>query len=270
MIIFGKFKFYFIFLPAIVLFISLFVFAGRDAGGDNLKLYAIKYGDSLYHSKHIYYKDDFKKPLPFSWMFYLIKYKGKTILVDTGFGEESLARKYNINYKNPLEILEEFGVKPLEITDVIITHSHFDHIGNADKFENAKIYIQKDELDKFKRTSKNKKLVDFFKNGKNIIAFGDFYTLYGLFKIEKIGGHTIGSSIVSFNRKNKKYVLTGDECYLLDNCDGKPIGTYYDIKKNKNFIENLKRVADKIILTFHDPLIFNRYQKINEFIAKII
>lgn len=240
-----------------------------DSKNKNLELYAIKYGDSLYHSKHIYYKDALNKPLPFAWMFYVIRYGEKIILVDTGFRKESLIVSYDIDHKDPLSLLKKININSSQVTDVIITHSHFDHIGNVDRFINAKIYIQKDELENLKKYSKNQEILDFLENNENLITFDETYTLYNLFKIEKIGGHTIGSSVVSFSYKNKNYILTGDECYLLDNCQGKPIGTYYDIEKNKKFIEKIKEIANKLILTFHDPLIFDKYQKIDDSIIKI-
>ena len=237
---------------------------------NRLEVYAIKYGDSLYHSRHIYYDDLLNKPVPFAWMFYVIKYNKKIILVDTGFREESFIKSFNIDYKNPLTLLKQINIDPLQVTDVIITHTHFDHVGNVDKFTNATIYIQNDELDNFKQQSNNQRLIDFFENNKNIITFDETYNLYNLFKIEKIGGHTIGSSVVFFNYGNKNYILAGDECYFIDNCQGKAIGTYYDIKKNRKFIEQISRIENKIILTFHDPLIFNKYQRVNDSIAKVI
>ncbi|MEE9525351.1 MAG: MBL fold metallo-hydrolase [Candidatus Woesearchaeota archaeon] len=220
---------------------------------NNLELYAVKYGDSSYDSDNIYYEDELEEDLPFAWMFYVIKYNEKIILIDTGFSDQELIEKYDIDYKDPLELLKKLNIEPSQVTDVIITHSHFDHIGNVDKFPDSKIYIQKDELEKFKSR-------EILKD--NIITFDDVYWLYSIIKIEKIGGHTIGSSVVSF----KDNILTGDECYLLDNCKGKPIGTYYDIEKNKEFIEKL-RTSNKKILTFHDPLIF---EEINSSIARII
>ena len=244
----------------------IFIVANKNK---NLELYAIKYGDSLYHSKNIYYEDILNKPLPFAWMFYVIKYDKKIILVDTGFRKESFIESFNIDYRDPVSLLKKLDIEPLQVTDVIITHSHFDHIGNVDRFINAKIYIQKDELENFKKYSKNQEILDFLEDNESLITFDETYTLYDLFKIEKIGGHTIGSSGISFSYKNKNYILTGDECYLLNNCQGKPIGTYYDIEKNKKFIEKIKSLTNKVILTFHDPLIFDKYQKIDDSIIRI-
>jgi len=251
----------------VLLFLIILFISKKES---DLELYAVKYGDSLYHSRYIYYDDVLSKSLPFAWMFYVIKCEQKIILVDTGFRKESFIESYNIDYKNPLVLLERIGVKPFQVTDVIITHTHFDHIGNVDKFPNAKIYIQKDELKDFIQHSKNQEIVGFLENNRNVIAFNESHELYELFKIEKIGGHTIGSSVVSFNHKGKQYILTGDECYLAENCEGKAIGTYYDIEKNKDFIDRISKIINKIILTFHDPALFNEYQKIEDSILKVI
>lgn len=234
-----------------------------------LEVYALKYGDSLYHSRNIYYEDPFNEPIPFAWMFYVIKYKDKIILIDTGFEEEKYIKSFNIDYRNPLDILKRLNIEPEKVTDVIITHSHFDHIGNVDKFTKAKIYIQEEELEHFKKNLKNQEILSFFKSNK-IISFKNDYKLYNFFEIKKIGGHTIGSLVVSFDYNNKKYIITGDECYLIDNCKGNPIGIFYNIKKNKDFIEWINSVENKVILPLHDNKIFDEYPVVGDFIAKII
>ncbi len=68
----------------------------------------------------------------------------KKILVDTGMGykwDEKAKKIYDIDpQKNSIEIsLNEFNLKPEDITDVILTHLHFDHTGGSTKSENGKI-----------------------------------------------------------------------------------------------------------------------------------
>ena len=227
---------------------------------EGLELYAIKYGESGYPSKYIYHGDRTKRLLDFAWMFYLIKYRDKTILVDTGFSDRRMADAYHVDHTNPLTILRQMGVPPEDVTDVIITHSHFDHIGNVDKFPEAHIYIQEDELDGFLRSNKNVSLNGFFhENRERIRTFDTSFVLLDFFHITRIGGHTVGSSVVSFKHNNREYVLVGDECYLLDNyVSQKPIGTYYDIQKNKMFLAGLKKIPGVVVLTFHDPSIVGK------------
>ncbi|MEJ5304920.1 MAG: MBL fold metallo-hydrolase [Ignavibacteria bacterium] len=83
----------------------------------------------------------------------------RKILVDTGLGN-----KFDEKFKNiyaienlPIDVaLIKKGINPEEITDVIITHLHFDHTGGSTKIENdriiptflnAKYYIQKSHFD---------------------------------------------------------------------------------------------------------------------------
>lgn len=68
----------------------------------------------------------------------------KKILIDTGIGngwEQKFEVIYNLNYKDSSleKSLIEKRINPNDITDVILTHLHFDHVGGAVKYENDKI-----------------------------------------------------------------------------------------------------------------------------------
>lgn len=65
----------------------------------------------------------------------LIRHEGKVILIDTGMGDKQDA-KFRSHFhphgeKTLLSSLSELGVKPEDVTDVILTHLHFDHVGGA-------------------------------------------------------------------------------------------------------------------------------------------
>ncbi|HOV15045.1 MAG TPA: MBL fold metallo-hydrolase [Spirochaetota bacterium] len=215
-------------------------------------LYGIKYGESTYSSRYIFFGDKENKQLPFDWLFYLIKTKDKIILIDCGFYSKNLIKLYDIDYKSPITILQENNIKTDEITDVIITHSHFDHIENIVNFSNANIYIQEDEL-KFYMNDKfsNKSVVNFLSSNKKIITFKENYNFSPNIKIIKIGGHTIGSSIVEFTLNKKKFLFVSDEIYVNENYSKKiGVGTYYNHKKNTEFINSLSNDQSEILL-FH-------------------
>jgi glyoxylase-like metal-dependent hydrolase (beta-lactamase superfamily II) len=87
--------------------------------------------------------------LPFSFM--LARRGDKHVLIDTGFMQDEkstgFSRKFGIpNWISPVRMLEEMGIGPQAITDVVITHAHFDHMGSIAEFPNANIIIQKSEL----------------------------------------------------------------------------------------------------------------------------
>ncbi|MFI0842920.1 N-acyl homoserine lactonase family protein [Mesorhizobium sp. IMUNJ 23232] len=85
--------------------------------------------------------------LPFS--FILARQGDRNVLVDTGFMQDdhSFSQKFGIPYWiSPLRMLGELGIEPGGITDIFVTHAHFDHMGSIGEFPNAQIYIQKSEL----------------------------------------------------------------------------------------------------------------------------
>ena len=108
----------------------------------------------------------------------LIQGDGKNILVDTGMGDKYDDKLRSIyKYDNPngtlVSSLENAGLKPEDITDVIQTHCHFDHCGGAvtklnddnlvPTFPNAKYYFQKDHL-VWARNPTEKDRASFMKN----------------------------------------------------------------------------------------------------------
>jgi len=87
--------------------------------------------------------------LPFS--FILAQRAGRNLLIDTGFMQDDacsgFSRKFGIpTWISPLRLLAEMGLKADDITDIVVTHAHFDHMGSIAEFPDAHIYIQKSEL----------------------------------------------------------------------------------------------------------------------------
>ena len=87
--------------------------------------------------------------LPFS--FILAQSGGRNVLVDTGFMQDEhssgFSRKFGIpTWISPIRMLSEMDLEPDAITDIFITHAHFDHMGSIGEFSKAQIYIQKSEL----------------------------------------------------------------------------------------------------------------------------
>jgi glyoxylase-like metal-dependent hydrolase (beta-lactamase superfamily II) len=87
--------------------------------------------------------------LPFSFM--LARHGERNVLIDTGFMQDDkssgFSRKFGIpNWISPVRMLGEIGVAPEAVTDIVITHAHFDHMGSIAEFPKAQIIIQKSEL----------------------------------------------------------------------------------------------------------------------------
>ena len=87
--------------------------------------------------------------VPFS--FVLARQGEYVVLVDTGFMNEGsgagMSAKFGIpEWISPLRMLAELGVAPDDVTHILLSHAHFDHMGSIGEFRRAKLFIQKREL----------------------------------------------------------------------------------------------------------------------------
>lgn len=100
---------------------------------------------------------DENNKIPMKGRALLIKGKNRNILIDTGCGtkfDDKTAKIYGMDGVQPdiATQLEKAGVRDSDITDVVLTHLHFDHAGGATKycdgkviptFRNATYYVHK-------------------------------------------------------------------------------------------------------------------------------
>ena len=68
------------------------------------------------------------------------------MVIDTGFNAAAAARREREFLRPPVEGLKLLGVDAAEVRDVIITHLHYDHVGNFDLFPKATFHLQDREM----------------------------------------------------------------------------------------------------------------------------
>jgi glyoxylase-like metal-dependent hydrolase (beta-lactamase superfamily II) len=89
----------------------------------------------------------------------LLRHGERTVLVETGFGGKWSDKErgfYDLQRRTVVDALGEAQVDAADVTDVIVTHLHFDHAGGlthldgdapVSSFPNARIHVQKTEWD---------------------------------------------------------------------------------------------------------------------------
>ncbi|MGN0507626.1 MAG: MBL fold metallo-hydrolase [Ruminococcus sp.] len=192
-----------------------------------IKIIPIEYGKSVLSEDKIFEGGRSDKFRPIVFKVYLIQSCNRLIMVDAGC--ETMPGFVMKDFIGTIKALERFGIRASQITDVIITHAHHDHIECVKYFTQATVYIQEEEYE--------------IGNGyltacKNVCRFKETVVVCDGVEVIKIGGHTKGSCIVRIKSYDKDKIIVGDECYLRESIYKKiPIGTSYCPKKSRDFIE---------------------------------
>lgn len=206
-----------------------------------IEIIPIEYGKSVLPESWIFQNGAENKLRPIVFRVYLIKTENRLILADAGC--ETMPGFVMTDFIGTVKALENIGVKAEEITDLIITHAHHDHIECAKYFKNAVIYIQKDEYESGK---------GYLAENLNIRTFEEEMLICDGIKAVKIGGHSKGSSIVEIAGTDRTSIIAGDECYMRD-CLTKqiPTGISYNSEKSRDFIQKYG-VGEYTVFLCHD------------------
>ena len=166
---------------------------------------------------------------------FLIKTEDRKILVDAGC--ENMPGWKMYDFIGPVKALKKINLSPNDITDVIITHAHSDHIECVKYFKNSNIYIQRDEYENGK---------DNFTDDMNVILFDDEYRLCDAVRVVKIASHSVGSCVVEVVSGDDKYVIAGDEFYIRET-----INNLEECMKNKDFVPADEREKKRVEFIRH-------------------
>ena len=191
-----------------------------------MEIIPLRYGRTTLPESMVFQNGDKEKIREIDLIFYLVTVDERKILVDSGC--DTMPGFDLRDFCGPFAALRTHGLSPNDITDVIITHAHHDHIECVEAYKNAVVYIQRDEYEKGKK---------YFGKEQKTVLFDDELEIYKGILCKKIGGHSIGSSIVIIDKDEREYVIVGDECYSKECLSKKiPTGSSKNLKNSIAFI----------------------------------
>ena len=204
--------------------------------------------------------------------------KNKKILIDTGIGyksDEKFAGIFAVDYSE-VDLdrsLQDLGVKYEDITDVILTHLHFDHAGGGTRFDGngnviptfpkAKYYVQKDQLEWAKKPLVKDRASFLQENFMPLEESGQLVVLekgqelFPGIELILVDGHTKAQQLVYIHSQGKNLLFAGD---LIPTPHHLPIPWVmaYDnepIKTIREKTEMMERIVTENWLLYfeHDP-----------------
>jgi glyoxylase-like metal-dependent hydrolase (beta-lactamase superfamily II) len=258
----------------------------------NYEVYAIRFASMAHPSPISDWADKGpeKDSVNIDFMIWLIKGRnGKNILVDAGFLKDiEEAKDFGItNYVQPDSMLSKVALKAGDITDIILSHPHWDHIDGLGLFPNAHIWIQKEDFNYFvgaawQKDGRNggfnkrdiRMLIDLNLAGKLTLVDGDDKEIIPGIKVYTGSRHTFNSQYVLVETGINKIIIASDNIWIYYNLEHlRPAasgGTFDTTAYVKSMLRMKTLVTNaKYIIPGHDSKIFSIFPTITEGVVKI-
>lgn len=242
---------------------------------DSYRIYAVHYG---HHdrpaSANFLLGDPHDEPMPLDYYVWAIVGEKRTFVVDSGFGPAMGVKRNREFVRSPSVGLKAIGIEPAAVEDLIVSHMHFDHIGNHDLFPRARYHLQDKEIAyctgrhmcheatrmPFEADDVAAMVRRLFE-GRVKFHDGSDELAPGL-SVHLVGGHTMGMQIVRVRTSRGWVVLASDASHLYANIEGdRPFPVLYNLGDMLEGYETIRRLASspRHIVPGHDPLVLKRY-----------
>ena len=246
--------------------------------------YAIRYASIPFRVSGLIAGADTSRRLDIAMMVWLLRAPGRNVLVDAGFYREPLVTRWKPNgFMKPSEAVAKFGVRPEEVTDIIVSHVHWDHLDGADLFPNARIWIQREEFDHHLNADGTvrdraidpadaKMLSQIALQGRVRLVDGDAKEIIPGITVYTGGKHTFASQFATVKLASGTAVIASDNMYLYENLEKHlPIAQTLDAASNLRAQERMTTLASdrRLIVPGHDPAVFTRFPSAGNGVARI-
>lgn len=228
---------------------------------------------------------DTSRRIDIAMMVWLLKGSdGRNVLVDAGFHRDDFIRRWRpTDFLVPSEAVARVGVKPTDVTDVIISHVHWDHLDGIDLFPNARVWMQREEFDHHLDSAGTVKdraidagdaklLAAIAREGRLTLVDGDGKEILPGITVFTGGKHTFASQYASVRTASGTVVIASDNAYLYENLERHvPIAQTLDTASNLSAqTRMLGMVTDpRLIVPGHDPTVFVRFPRPGNGVALI-
>jgi glyoxylase-like metal-dependent hydrolase (beta-lactamase superfamily II) len=239
------------------------------------EVFAIRYATrDAQRREHFIGGDPHDGPMPMDYFMWVIRSEGRVIVVDTGFNAEIAAKRKRTYLRCPVETLELLDINVADVKDVVLTHLHYDHAGNFDRFPNARFHLQEREIHyatgrymRFPRLSHSFEVEDVcgivrLNYAQRVLFYAGDAELAPGVTLHAAGGHSDGLQFVRVNTVRGPVVLASDVSHFYENvASGRPFTTSFHVGEMLEGFEKLLAAApdESHIVPGHDPLVMRLY-----------
>lgn len=199
---------------------------------------------------------------------------GNAVVIDTGFTAETAKKRGRVFLEAPERLLALVGVDATQVSDVIVTHLHYDHAGNFSLFPNARFHIQDSEMayvtgramshPQVRAPFELEDVVDMVRHvyGDRVVFHdGDGEALPGI-RLYKVGGHSRGLQFAAVETSRGRVVVASDAAHYYESFEQETLFNIVDTVSD--MVDGFRRLQvvggqSEMIVPGHDPEVMTRY-----------
>ena len=205
---------------------------GTESGDDTYEVVIVRYGtrqanrSDVFLNYSVYGEPD--GPIGMDYFFWLVRNDARTIVVDTGFSRAGGDARGRTMLLDPREAFAALGVDPADEPTVVVTHAHYDHIGNLAHFDRSPIVVARQEVEFWtgpharRRQFHHSVEDDELRTLRAVVdegrarLFDDRYTPADGVEVLRVGGHTPGQSVVVVRTTDGPVLLASDAVHYYE------------------------------------------------------
>jgi glyoxylase-like metal-dependent hydrolase (beta-lactamase superfamily II) len=260
--------------------------------GPGYDVIAVRYGTRLTTKSDvflhygIYGEPD--EPTQMDYFFWVLRGPERIILVDCGFNERSGSRRGRTMLCPPAAALRRLGIDPVDVSVLIVTHAHYDHIGNLGQFPAAEVIMSAREYDFWTGPLGDRPLFAASAEADDIAALRRLraagrltllpapagtaasvvHSVAGGVGVLEVGGHTPGELVVLARTTDGEAVLASDALHYYDEARlDRPFAHVADLPAMYQGFELLRGLAAgpaRFLVAGHDPEVMRRFPPLAE------
>jgi glyoxylase-like metal-dependent hydrolase (beta-lactamase superfamily II) len=243
---------------------------------------AVRYGtlvarrSALYLHWDAYGEPDSEERL--DYFFYVLRHAADTIVLDTGFHPDEGERRGRTLLRHPRDALSDLGIDPADVSRVILSHLHYDHVGNLDLFPRARIFVPETELSfwtsdmarhpQFARhvePASISRLVALDREGR-VDRYDGTQELAPGIRAITVAGHSPGQQVFVVETAGRPVVLASDAAHFYEELEyDRPFAVVVNLVEMYRAYAMLRESSQElgaVVVPGHDPRVTERFDSL--------